>query len=767
MPAFKTYQRTGRNLVTEQLFNAGMQYTDTPLQNGACKLLVNYNISTDGTQLTPRAGFHRTHTLMDSSLEGYRIHHSGYMQGLDTDFTEDFTFNYTLLYKDGAPPLLLYEDDLYEVHLLDNVEYIRIPQGDTGVLVHGIPYAATPEYPVYTVLNGRPILPINNGLGILECTRTMGVTAFTIRAVVPENITPAEAVEMGYNMLLEEPYSYTGEALATSTPDFIIKGILAKHPETGEVLLSGRKNQPVLFEAIYDYRAASTTEYIVRWVTTDLDNGTKSYSSYTIFSFDGVQRLTQIIPASYEKLSVAVEVYEQPEAESPLGDPVDTSILGAYTFTKENEQPMDPLNYPLAEARNMCTWKQRIVLWDLPLGKNILFVSRIDVANYFPYPHGAHVFDEDIIKCVPYLDNLLVFTQTKLYKLSWLPEGVGYKVNVVQENLILNQFDRNTVLTVQNMVFFKSGNYYYLVVPKSASNEVGVLQMAPISSAITNMLDNMAPVVSDTFKYLYGTDLKGPYTLVGYHNYLDTGTVRCVYKFKTQDDKYLDYILNYSTVLRTWTVYVMESTANKVLVKVPSVTEQTVYITLDGTSLIRIAAEVNTVEDTFLTETTYNNLQLIDTGYRDHGIALKKRYREVQFIINNTSDKSLQFGTQFQLDESTRKQLYNYAVTQVGDYLIVQPVYNDPALVGGAALLDDSNELYLEDTEYTTPSEDVPLLTNNWQLDVSSLNKPRVLKIRVKVSGKGYAPRFILVSLNVVPYTLLGYNWVYRTMNAR
>jgi hypothetical protein len=121
----------------------------------------------------------------------------------------------------------------------------------------------------------------------------------------------------------------------------------------------------------------------------------------------------------------------------------------------------------------------------------------------------------------------------------------------------------------------------------------------------------------------------------------------------------------------------------------------------------------------------------------------------------------------FYLDEQIRKDLYNYTVEQQGDELVVVPTYADPAVLAGHTVLSDDNDLYLEDTMFTTPSEEVVLKTNTWQLDVSSLTEPAVVKVRFKVSGKGYSPRLVLVSLNLVPYELLGFNWVFRTMNAR
>ena len=75
-------------------------------------------------------------------------------------------------------------------------------------------------------------------------------------------------------------------------------------------------------------------------------------------------------------------------------------------------------------------------------------------------------------------------------------------------------------------------------------------------------------------------------------------------------------------------------------------------------------------------------------------------------------------------------------------------------------MLQDDGEL----TPTTLAEETDP---DRWILNQSAFPGRTLWKIRMPISGKGLAPRAILLSTNEADYELLGHNWVYRTMNGR
>ena len=74
----------------------------------------------------------------------------------------------------------------------------------------------------------------------------------------------------------------------------------------------------------------------------------------------------------------------------------------------------------------------------------------------------------------------------------------------------------------------------------------------------------------------------------------------------------------------------------------------------------------------------------------------------------------------------------------------------DPDLIPGTTLLAASEED-----------------NDTWELDMSLFPEMTLWKVRIPVSGKGYTPRFLLVSRNEKAYELLNHNWVFREMYSR
>ena len=194
------------------------------------------------------------------------------------------------------------------------------------------------------------------------------------------------------------------------------------------------------------------------------------------------------------------------------------------------------------------------------------------------------------------------------------------------------------------------------------------------------------------------------------------------------------------------------------------------------------------------------NYQYIDTGYREHESDFKKRYRELQFKINNFAQLDLTFYTQFWLDGHLRQNEANYTINQVVDrddprfgvitydrtfeYNPTSPYsYEyDPewgsdedllkryaghqipgsTILGTVPLLeDDQGNRYLHNPTET----EVDRLM--WKLDVSEFPETVFWKTRFPVSGKGYVPRLKMLNTDQEEFELLNISWVYRSLYSR
>lgn len=821
MPQTTLYKNTNGNahrqryMQTEEVFVRGMKYTDAPHQAGYAKTVVNFNIKNDGEVFVPRGGLRVVRSeigrqLLDPSIhKDYCVHHSHttYIEKPDGDamlchyvlastLSNEYKFNVA-----DAKLIIEYENDYYEAEFIGE----RV-----GELLMKPAYTAMHEMPIehpakrtgiYTSLEGNTyVLNVYDGkkhMARLEI-KQVDEHEFTwdIIDVIPKEVQPTQAFNYGYNMLKDNPYTFANAE--TTTGDIVLTGVVP-YDEQGELLLTARPGTTIDFKLFYKYPKADKDggeKYLFQWEVQDLQSNTdavvaqrvRKSAEYT----PGEEVVFKYTPA-FNNFSIVVKCYRKSEitAEDAIWDadkdlqklvtkddhlkPAQVITLSSYHLTANSSSTMlnvDAVDYDLGTATGMAQWQQRIVLWGVDGAKSTLFVSEINDPSYMPYPNNSEIFSENIISAVPYLTYLLVFTKTSLYKLTLNDDGLSYKTECVQERLSMTEEDANTVITVQNMVYFKSNNYFYMVVPNNKSLQQE-LQMAPVSRPIEYLLNDFKLGLKDIINSVYNltydpTDTNFDIDLIDYSVYLADTQVRNVYKIKvTMLDTYmtsligqfyLDVSLNYDTVLRSWTMYTYETSPFRTELYKPTVTGQSQLIFIrevDHTCRIGVAEfdEEEPKDNVPLDEDNprmFGNYQYIDTGYRSFNTEHKKRFREVQFHINARTEERLKFFTSFVVDDVTKQPMYKNTITHITDK-------NDPNY--GVIFV----ERELIDEKIT------PQLTrfDEWQLDTGKFPELTVYKVRYRVSGKGYGGAIRLLSVNETKYELINMSWVYRLMFAR
>jgi len=343
-----------------------------------------------------------------------------------------------------------------------------------------------------------------------------------------------------------------------------------------------------------------------------------------------------------------------------------------------------------------------------------------------------------------------------------------------------------------------------MVVPSAKA--FGELAIAPVSNEIRDLLENFGPTITQLLFDVYGYQWE--MTLINYYNFLDFEDIHNIYMFRLQEGRVINVDLVYNTMDRAWRTYTFEST-RQVRPYKQDATTRGVYVSLFEYTALKPEPDVSLpavqflsfhprlVEDAFIPDglhwpvtdpwlmnplpvpdgwesllfyeqnylresmraySKYQNWQLWDTGYREHNTDFKKHYREIQLKLNNSSQEQLYFYSEFYVDGERRKGMYTYRSEHIQDpadpnfgLLYVVPELVDSTVVPGTTVLADGND----------PSVD------GWLLDASLFPEMTIWKIRLAVSGKGYTPRFLLVSRNVATYELLNINWVFREMYSR
>lgn len=798
---YKGYTRTTRVMTSEENFSKGMLYADHPLDEGSVKALVNFDVSGSGESLSPRGGLQTVQegiaSIPYTTNTDYCIHHAGslYVETRDGDAV---LCKYLLYGKASHNEFNLDDSYLSIEHegQMISTKYMgkagrKATMQPSLKHIHGMEINnASSRSGIHTSLEGNTYLPILDGgdryLGRLVPTFSSDLKSFTweVKKLEPKEVAATQCVNFGYNMLKDDPYEFQNKENFTGR--LRLQGIIPKD-DFGNIMLSARPGTQINFHLIYEYPAGDLDtgrKYMVQWEMQELNTSkepivlqqVRDSDVYTpgdaiIMSTNSTtQKQFTIIAKLYHKEEVDNVVYPSTMVQD-IGDsifllPEKVISLAFYYLTDDTNISMlnsDTVKYDLTTAIGMCNWQQRLVLWGVQGAKATLFISEINSPDYMPYPNGAEVFPDNIVACIPYMSNLLLFTHSRLYLITMNEDGLSYSSRCIQERLSMTEEDASTITTIQNMVYFKSGNYFYMVVPHSAAGP-GELQLAPVTTPIEKALDNFPLTVAEMVDNVYniGGEKDWDIELVDYCNYLDSSQMRNVYKLKMEADeevKYLDFVLTYDTKLRLWTTYMWETGPYRMVTYSPSVTQNTIYCHLARQNAVVSADLVQQnktdPKDSFRLDNekprTLLNYQLLDTGYRKHSEHNKKRYREIQFSINNTHSNSLEFYTSFVVDDDTRKPFYTFNTVHNTDpedpnygMVHVEREMCEPSLIAGETTLDTT-----------------------WKVDFSKFPTITLAKVRVKVTGKGYGGSVKIISMNEKPFELLNINWVYRLMNAR
>lgn len=428
-----------------------------------------------------------------------------------------------------------------------------------------------------------------------------------------------------------------------------------------------------------------------------------------------------------------------------------SSIVAPYKNTEQLRANMELKNYNLMSATGMAYWHERLVLWGIPEQANAIFFSDLRDPSYFPYPANTHYFNDTIIAAVPLLDNLVVFTETEVHIMTDVTTTSTATITAqcIQRNLHIDPWDRHLIQPVKNMVFFKSGNYYYMIVPK-ANSMTGELTVATVYKPLTNFFDDFKNTIYNLLKKVY--NYKEELKLVHYYNYLDFEDIVNTYVFEAERH-YVNFMVIYNSMSRAWSLRVVETPGLIQPIKLDA-TQRGVYGVVDR----GVFTEMRYIPDTLKDSYGYyvQNHQYYDSGYREHEANLKKRYREYQLIVNNTGQCDQEFHTGFYVDQAQREQLFDYVVTPVhtvsSEGYPIQEYIVDPVPV----------------TTYKIPGT-TRLTTNSGSFKIGYSMFPEVtnFKLRFHTSGKGYAPRMVIYTKDFKKYELQSCSYVYRLLYSR
>ena len=598
------------------------------------------------------------------------------------------------------------------------------------------------------------------------------------------DVTLLEAYTSGFNAARgKDTFAYTGKQVDSAR----VVGVYYTEKIDGQLqhIVSPRSGHTVTVNVVTDYEAdpENKVNYLTVFQLVESTNTSETNNMWQIIgggpfsSTDGVYSFEYQFQKKETTLLFTCYGVTKPSDTPTAYDEAARDYLGPLVVTANDTRSNLKLKtYNLRSVNGSCQWRNRLCLWGAEGNNNCLFLSEVDNFYYFPVPNNVAVFDSNVISCIPYKDTLLVFTADKIYRMSENNDGT-FTQTVIQNDMPLSKADAPYLTAIKNMVLFKSGNYFYMIVPKSQSL-TDELIIAPIYKNIAGFLNTLDKSVLEILQlvypeYLFNSDLTAqatsPVTLYSVYSAQDTvhivyDVVANVKKKSSSNGQTLLFklFLNYNTNLRAWTLYI-EDTSKQTL-------EVAALTPARQMSFVRVFTDVDAenrggfsiVTQSYAVKPTSEFRILLDTGYRTLSSAMQKRFREVQLKLYSDSENLTEFGTAFLVDGVWRR-----------NYLKLQETLTDENKVSLLPALDlntfatELTMTVMDDGTIAPDKGSDAIELTDWTLDFSHFKREAPVTVRIPVSGKGFNPRFIFMAPKAVGLTINEINWVYRLMHGR
>ena len=831
-----SFKRGHRVQNIEETFAKGMSYTTAPLAEGYNRVLVNLDMQDSGNSVTPRLGLRADSYMYNGWPRIGSDEDNNLFEIVDAHAFDDRNLLSTIWYTGRNNEDHIFGKyvtagtiycDTFDYPGYGSQDYADTLNGDRlthtahlmsnfGAEIHGMRLLQKINVDAPTVTETPNTLGVrvvgtwayNNNYYFYDdegkcCVysyytedetteNAIGNTVYIhhkndpkLDVCTPKVLTAKEAVTYGYNMLLANPYQFANTA-GGNVLEFT--GLLPYVND--ELCMTPVQNQDIHFVATGTIPLNKKYKFVAEWSSTN-NTSWNLIKKWTVDTGADISTLEIAFDFAPPVAEAIIRISAYPVTDNTAADIADSVLAVGFSFQKagySNTINSDKKQYSIHKASGICYWKNRIVAWGAPEDDTILFVSDVNDPTYFPYPNNIETFTSAIQYCTPFGDDLLVFTADALYIIALADDGASWTCKCLQRNLSIAAWDVHLVQTVKNMLFFKSGNYYYMVVPKSSSL-TGELTIADVSKPMRGFFDNFKTSVLEILNNTYMPEVEyTDFDIAHYYNYLSKDSVHNVYMLivpgiHETHDTYVNLDVIYDTVNRTWRVYTYGSSARLVPHNTSS-TQDTMFVSKfqfetdnkrtgvqhlvwsverEDMYLQHNDARLATAGDEHIKpsanqkQSIIGNRQLIDTGYREHASNFKKRYRELQFTINNISLNALQFYVSFFIDGSLRKSWYGYEIVQDTDP--ASPTYGVISV----------HRVLLPNTSNTSAAPVTPGTTvlGDWKLNMSAFPDNGYWKCRTAVSGKGYVPRMLINSPNAKIFELLNISWVYRTLYSR
>lgn len=616
--------------------------------------------------------------------------------------------------------------------------------------------------------------------------------------ISPKQLSVSEASAIGFNMLSDNPYSFTNR-----TGVHQVLGLLGYQSNTdfSRVIFSPNIGEPLFYRAYLQYTSPETYEWL--WEVADAstlewEQITPGYVSVGSVSTNSVNG--QWVTLSHPQSIIKITLRKTGDANSAVV--FTTTIIDTQI---DSLKTLETSYFDLTSANGMFYWKGLVGLYGVIGGPGTIFFSDINDPSYFPFPQNTHTFNDKILNVIPANENLYVICSNGIYVITGGPSPATMTTKQILTNVSILNRDAQGAKVIKNELFFKANNEFYVLKPNPNTSDStdlkNYLNSQPIEDFLQDFKGNLSKIIERTYRkeWLQSLGLSSDVTLptIQELNLVETNseildgevhyatTVWAAYDregISTILDTFT-FVLIYNPQTRSWRYYLEgKEDVSPVdgLVNIPDVKGQNhnklpyrfltsrytgrVYnfvpisvIDQEGDVYNCILPQysdpnkgsLDTVNGDFQISYHFNNNQLLDTGNVQLQNDIEKRFKEIQVAFNNVSTDNFTMALDFYIDGRR----------------IIDVAKQRQAIVHIPGSMEPTIRTYLSIEDNVDVPGDNKF--DEWSLDLSAFKDLSVITLRSELIGKGRRGRAEILTTAQKPHEINSISWVARPMNGR
>lgn len=420
-------------------------------------------------------------------------------------------------------------------------------------------------------------------------------------------------------------------------------------------------------------------------------------------------------------------------------------------------------NIAIKNATRLDVFNRQLCLYGPYTISNVLFFSKFETFDFFPFPSGVVEVEEPITWVYNYKDSFIIFGKNHIHMLKGATTVSECTLHRIYENLSVHLPDVRVINTVGNNLIFFNNGVGYVIVPNMYVDSQSNIKVYKLTEYISNFfynpevyIRNRIPDIDINTQLVYHMELD---SYVQNNDIVITNNITIVDGSK---EHYLVVWFIYNQDYKYWRMY-STTLFDRIIANYicePNVNHQ--FVVSQGSEVcMSFFTNVYTLDykDIDTVSTSIPIITMLNSGYLSVDTMNDKRFKDLIIELDNINPEAkLYLDCEFFVDGSPM-------VLSDVDALIIDKV-------SGAVLESEKvlSEYKTFEAHHIGYPEDLSVSRSQnfgttFKIDNKVYSMTGRTHIRIPVYGKGRLPSFILKIKSDKFYEFINYALIYKEKN--